>query len=155
GICDTPGEIYDSFNYVYRDNHLSRTPALSLVYDIASNWSAYAGYTDIHQSQSTYVDHDLRPIDPLTGSNIEAGVRWEAQGGRLNASLAAYRIEKKNYALLVDYGAYTGTRGALPDGIHNCCYSSDSNKMELSRGADLEVTGEVLRDWQIYAGYTF
>ncbi|MEJ0037955.1 MAG: TonB-dependent siderophore receptor [Gammaproteobacteria bacterium] len=139
----------------WKGHNLSWPPTYSAVYDASKTVSVYASYTDIYQSQATRVRESGDPIDPLTGSNVEVGAKLESADGKLNASLSAYRIEQKNYPLSLGYGPYASTRGRLPDGIHTCCYSNDSNQVNLSRGVDAEVTGEVLPALQLSAGYTY
>ncbi len=137
--------------------------------------TAYVGYTDIYQNQASYLDPDLKPIDPITGSNIEGGLKWQARNGRLNLSIAAYRIKQKGFPVedgTYDYDVtsndivnginyyFVASNGRrVPNGLvdpdHNCCYKADPSRTLESEGFDLEVTGELLIGWQVSAGYTY
>ncbi len=101
------------------------------------------------------MDRSGKPIDPVTGSNVEGGIKWESPDNRLNAALSVYRVEQKNFAGF--HGDYSNPADyyRLSDGIHRCCYDNGSTLTYLSQGADVEVTGELLPAWQMSAGYTF
>ncbi|MEJ0037938.1 MAG: TonB-dependent siderophore receptor [Gammaproteobacteria bacterium] len=129
-------------------------PTYAFTYDISKQFSAYASYTDVYHSQAAQVTQSGQSLEPITGSNVEGGLKFEAPGGRLNASLAVYRIEQKNYGIRNGNGPYESTGGLLPDGWHVCCYFI-GNRNNVSQGSDLEVGGEVSRGWQISGGYTF
>jgi outer-membrane receptor for ferric coprogen and ferric-rhodotorulic acid len=153
--CPVVGQVSGTSQGRYSGNDLSWPPTYSLVYDVSKTLSAYASYTDIYQTQDRYIDHSGNSIDPVTGSNVEAGLKLEALGGKLNGSIAAYRIEQKGYAFQTDYGDYVATRGVVPDGVHLCCYINRKDETNLSRGVDAEISGEVLTGLQISAGYTW
>ncbi|MEJ0037930.1 MAG: TonB-dependent siderophore receptor [Gammaproteobacteria bacterium] len=137
--------------YTYSAHDVSWPPTVSLIYDVNPSLSTYVGYTDIYQSQANYVDLDLKPLEPILGSNVELGAKWQAPDGRLNASLAGYRIEKKHFAVEVEDGPYLGPNGTYPV----CCYSIDPSNTQLSQGIDAELAGEVRPGWQVSTGYTW
>src|SRR6185369_164395 len=91
------------------------------------------------------------PLDPYTGSNIEAGLKWAPRNGHLNLAFSAYHIEQKGFAQQDNSVPFT----VGPNNI-TCCYLTESsNGANLSEGADLELTGELARGWQISSGYTY
>lgn len=154
------GDEYDPRQRPWHDHDISWPPSVSLIFDVTRAVSTYVGYTDIYQSQASRLDRDLNPIAPITGSNVEAGVKWAGMGGRLNANLSLYRILQDGTGTLIGYvdnnGVdYRSSGGQLPDGIRTCCYDSSSVTKLLSEGADLELTGEVLPGWQMFTGYTW
>ncbi|WP_130466497.1 TonB-dependent siderophore receptor [Corticibacter populi] len=142
------GQVYDTYPFGYSTNNFSWPPTFSLVYDVADDVSVYASYSDIYVEQSLMLGHDGKAVDPVTGSNIEAGIKWAARDGRLNATLSAYRIEQEGFAYLD--GDLTSPDG----GTHFCCYVTDTDLQRVSRGVDVEVTGEILPGWQVAASYT-
>src|SRR3546814_20319886 len=81
----------------------------------------------------------------MTGSNIEAGIKGEGFGGKLNASLAAFRIRQNNRAQL------DPDHPCMPGSV--CAYIADG-KVE-SKGFDAEVQGDLTEGWSIQAGYTY
>ncbi len=82
-------------------------------------------------------------LDPLKGRNLEVGVKGELFNGKVNTSLALFRIEQRNRAEadLVNI-CTSGTE----------CYFS-AGKVR-SEGLDAEISGEVAPGWQLFAGYT-
>lgn len=144
------GAQWSHITFDYDTDDVSWPPTVALVYDASDTVSVYASFTDIYQEQTTSVDFSGNPLDPITGSNIEAGVKWAAGDGRLNATLALYRVEQDNIAAYAGYSP-----DFVYDGVHICCYNRDSDLRRLSEGVDLEVTGELLPGWQIAASYTW
>lgn len=154
---ETPNIRYD------RDGNITRTsrsayaetgiltPYGGLVYDIDGRWTAYASAASIHKVQSNRLQGPLpgEPLDAITGRNYEAGVKGEFASGRLNASLAVYRIERKGEAVRDPGYPSTGV-GDL--GL-NCCWLPLGEI--ISQGIDAEVSGELRPGWQVFAGYTF
>ncbi|MEJ0037933.1 MAG: TonB-dependent siderophore receptor [Gammaproteobacteria bacterium] len=130
-------------------------PTVELVYDLNKTLSLYGSYTDIYREISTDVDRSGNPLRPITGGNVEGGIKWSPRGGRLNASLSLYHLVQKDFPLFLDYGDYASTGGAVGDHIHNCCFTQDPNRLNVSEGADLDVTGEILPGLQFSAGYTY
>ncbi|MBO9601870.1 MAG: TonB-dependent siderophore receptor [Novosphingobium sp.] len=172
------GDAYNPTDTSYAASDISWPPSVTLSYDITHQLTAYAGYTDIYQSQADEYTRDLVPVDPVTGSNIEAGLKWEARDGRLNLSVAAYQIQEKGFAtydwssdrLNPDGSEYTDpVTGAWysvdnngnfyeygqVDSNHHCCYIGNPNSTLKSQGVDVEITGELARGWQISASYTY
>ncbi|MEG1456661.1 MAG: TonB-dependent receptor, partial [Comamonas sp.] len=52
------------------------TPYAGLIYDIDSQYSAYASYSDIFSPQ-TNRSQDGKVLDPVTGKNYEVGIKGE------------------------------------------------------------------------------
>ncbi|RWU21139.1 TonB-dependent siderophore receptor [Pseudomonas alkylphenolica] len=125
-------------------------PYYGIVYDLTPTTSLYASHAEIYKSQATLLQGPppgSKALEPLTGTNYEIGVKSELADGRLLASFALYRIEKKgegqtdpNYPR--EWGAVT-----------SCCYVG--NGYQLSEGFELELNGEVLPGLQVALGYTF
>ncbi|MDL2060080.1 TonB-dependent receptor [Mesosutterella sp. AGMB02718] len=112
-------------------------PYLGLTWDVMPESSLYASYTEIFKPQS-YRDENHRTLDPVTGTNYEAGLKQTWFDRRLNTSVALFRITQKNRPI----------------------YDSDVNAYHAeglvrSRGVDFEISGEVLKDWNVFLGYTF
>lgn len=113
------------------------TPYLGLTYDLRPEVTLYASYTDIFKPQLQY-DAQRRMLPPVTGTNIEAGVKAALLDGRVNASLALFRIVQENRAIYD-----TAAQASFADG-----------KVE-SRGVEAEISGEVIPGWNLFAGYTW
>ncbi|MHC2147120.1 TonB-dependent siderophore receptor [Pseudomonas sp. 210_17 TE3656] len=140
---------YDGLNpTVFADNSASYkqhgvvTPYAGVVYDLNDTYSVYTSYTSIYQPQSNK-DASGVTLDPVEGDSYEAGLKAAYFDGRLNASLAFFRIEQDNVAEsigsnpLTNEGIYKATSGAT------------------TKGLELEVAGELMEGWNLSAGYTY
>ncbi|MFJ4375119.1 TonB-dependent siderophore receptor [Pseudomonas japonica] len=118
------------------------TPYLGFTYDLNDTYTAYASWTRIFNPQN-YSTAGGGLLDPQEGSNYEIGLKGEYFDGRLNASVALFQIDLENLPQLLDSQACDGRE----------CYASAGEVR--SRGIEFEVSGEVLPDWQVSAGYTY
>lgn len=147
---DRDGNIVRTSPSAYKETAIL-TPYGGLVYDIDARWTAYASLAEIHKVQTNRLRGPLpgEPLGAITGRNYEAGVKGEFQGGRLTTSFAVYRIERKGEA--VRDLAYTSTNVGN-EGL-NCCWLPQGRV--VSEGVDTEISGEIARGWQLFAGYTY
>lgn len=120
------------------------TPYGGLIYDLTPQWSVYTSYAQIYKPQLEVVGADFAPLDAITGDTYEIGTKGEVLDGRLNLSAAAYHTKQENNAIYVFSQATTANA---------CCYVAGGEN--ISKGVDLEVTGELTPGWQVSAGYTF
>lgn len=120
-------------------------PYAGVIYALNPNWSAYASYADIFNPQWSLnaAGQNLKPIE---GATYEIGVKGEVFGGRANTSLALYRVDQKNRAT-EDLTSSATCR----DNYY--CYT-DGGQVR-SQGVDAEISGELARGWNLFAGYTF
>lgn len=117
------------------------TPYAGIVYDIAPGWSAYGSYTNIFKPQSSKGVSGSY-LDPLLGNAYELGSKAELFGGRLNLAAAIYRIMQDNLAVAIP--------GVLaPDGSQ--AYRAAAGTK--TRGFELEMGGEIARNWQAAAAF--
>lgn len=77
------------------------TPYAALVYDLDVQHSVYASITRVFKPQSV-TDRSGQLLPPVTGTNVEAGIKAEYLGGRLNASAAVFEIRQRNLAHSLD-----------------------------------------------------
>ncbi|AHG64635.1 TonB-dependent siderophore receptor [Advenella mimigardefordensis] len=127
---------------VLQAEHDKLTPYVGIVYDISKAWSLYAGYTSIFKPQ-TYQDTSGNYLKPLLGNSYEFGVKGSLLDDRLNVSAAVFYLKQDNLGVALP-GEYA------PNG--NSAYESVSGAR--TRGFELEVSGEVLPNWQLSAGFT-
>ena len=120
------------------------TPYAGLVYDVDQHHSVYASGTQIFEPQSS-LDVSGNTLPPLSGTNLEVGVKGEYFGGRLNASGALFRIKQNNRAMADEQNCPSG--GAI--------YCARAAGQVKSEGIDLQVSGSPLPGWQISGGYTY
>ncbi len=133
------GDGYFTSSYAISDDDISWPPPVNLSFDVTRQLAAYAGYTNIYQSNVNRLDADRKPLDPVTGSNVEAGLKWSARDGRLNLSVAGYRIKQKGFWIQDSrFPSETVSPGVT------CCYVNNPNRSQTSQGIDVEATGEIL-----------
>lgn len=116
-------------------------PYAGLVYDLNATYSVYGSYTGIFSYQDLRDRHGAW-LAPVTGKAYETGIKGAFMDGKLNASLALFRIEQDNLAQQdagyfvpgTDSSAYYGAQGAV------------------SRGFEAELSGELAPGWQMALG---
>ncbi|MBE8590367.1 TonB-dependent receptor, partial [Pseudomonas sp. MAFF 301449] len=124
------------------------TPYAALIYDLNQNFSLYTSYTDIFQPQ-TETDSSGSPLKPVIGESYEAGIKGEFYGGRLNTSVSVFRINQTGKAM----DDVSSPDPCLP--LYTSGYCQVAGGKSRSDGIELEVSGEVLPDLQLSAGYTY
>jgi outer membrane receptor for ferric coprogen and ferric-rhodotorulic acid len=118
------------------------TPYVGVVYDLDDTYSVYASYTNIYQPQ-IYKDASGKTLEPVEGNSYETGLKAAYFEGRLNASLAFFRIEQDNVAQYVTTDTATGQD----------IYKPTSGA--TTKGVELEMAGELAEGWNVSAGYTY
>lgn len=118
------------------------TPYAGLIFDISENYTVYASYTSIFNPQlgkgnAPLADAQGKQIAPITGNSYEAGVKAGYFNGRLNASLALFSEQQKNVATKVDDDIYQANANGI-----------------TSKGVELDISGAITDNWNIYLGYT-
>lgn len=116
------------------------TPYAGIVYDLSREWAVYASYTDVFQPQ-TNVDPDGSVLKPIVGKNYEVGLKGELMDGRVNTSLAVFRYDHENRAV------------NIPSCVGLNC--SEAAGKVRSQGIEAEISGEVIDNLQLFAGYTY
>ena len=125
------------------------TPYGALQWEFAPEWTGYLSYAEIFRSQANQFTASGDRLEPATGNNIEAGVKGALFGGRLNASLAAFRILEENRSQSDPFnpspciGSPTG----------GACFIAEGEVR--SQGMDTELSGQLLPGLQVSAGYTW
>ena len=77
------------------------TPYAGLIYDLDRQHTVYTSWTSVFQPQSNQSTGGA-PLDPVIGTNLEAGIKGEYFGGRLNASAAVFQIRQRNRPVALD-----------------------------------------------------
>ncbi|WP_313172066.1 TonB-dependent siderophore receptor [Massilia oculi] len=125
------------------------TPYGALQWDFAPEWTTYLSYAEIFRSQANQYTASGDPLDPATGSNIEAGLKGALFGGRLNASLAAFQILEKNRSQSDPLNPSPCIGSPTGGG----CFVAEGEVR--SEGLDAELTGQVAPGLDLSAGYTW
>ena len=119
------------------------TPYGGIVFDLNDTYSLYGSWTSVFNPQSA-VDQVGKLLPPVTGINVEAGIKGEYFGGALNASAALFKVKQQNLAQ------------SLPASSCRASISCAEAAGEVqSKGFELELAGAMTPDWQLSAGYTY
>lgn len=148
-------QFYDIYTGENTGNYLQRfkddrviTPYAGAIYALTPQWNAYAGVSETYKSQADKLKGPRpgSPLDPITGTAYEIGVKGELLDGNLNAAFAVYRIERKGEGV---------ADGPTDDGAFgsSCCYLDDGKVR--SSGFDAELNGALTENWQVSLGYTY
>lgn len=119
-----------------------------MIYDLNSNHSVYASWTEIFKPQAE-LDKNGGVLEPITGANIEAGIKGEYFDGQLNASLAVFQTLQKNRPV----DDLSSPNPCPPYNLYGACQRA-SGEVEVN-GVELEISGELAAGWQMMAGYTY
>lgn len=115
---------------------------LGVIYSFSDTVNAYASYTDTYQPQFGMLNEDLKPLNAITGQNIELGVKAALLDDNLTVNLALYDTLQKNVGEVIpEYADQRPARYREVDGAN-------------SKGVELEVTGKVTDHWDLMLGYT-
>lgn len=120
------------------------TPYGGLIWDFARDWSWYVSYAEVYQPQADRQTWNSEPLSPVEGKTYETWIKGELADGRLNLSLAAFRIDLEN------------NPQEDPDhpGPPNNPFYISGGKVR-SQGFELEGTGYLTPYWSLSAGYTY
>lgn len=120
------------------------TPYGGLIWDFARDWSWYVSYAEVYQPQADRQTWNSEPLSPVEGKTYETGIKGELADGRLNLSLAAFRIDLENNPQ---------EDPDHPGPPSNLFYISGGKVR--SQGFELEGTGYLTPYWSLSAGYTY
>jgi len=110
------------------------------VFDVTKQVSLFAGYSRSYLPQSGILEGGGH-ADALEGSSFEGGIKASFLEDRVHATLSVFDIERKNL-LEADPHDATGTL-VIPVGTVRV------------PGVEFEVTGQVSRDLEVLAGFTY
>jgi len=116
------------------------TPNAAVVWDFADTLSLYGTYSKTREFPGgVTITGDFLP--PISGRNLEIGIKGEFYDGRLNASLSAYQIDRTGVPIYV--------------GFVNGLYVYEPGGAQRSKGIEFDISGEILPGLQIVGGYTY
>jgi iron complex outermembrane receptor protein len=119
-------------------------PRVGLVYTINPTINFYGTWVQGYQPQSAagIINPEAGgPFDPLTSEMFEIGTKTEWFNKRVSGTLSLYQIVERG-------GLYNANDPNNPERLVQL-------GEEESRGAELNVTGNVLPNWSIVVGYAF
>jgi len=122
------------------------TPYAGLLYDLTPEYTVYVSYTDIFKPQDNR-DANRKYLEPVVGSNYELGLKGSLLDERLNVATALFWSKQDNVAELDD--------SVPPDPVTGEEFYKSGGKGQKVQGFEAEVSGEVMTDWNMTAGYTY
>ncbi|NVZ52696.1 TonB-dependent siderophore receptor [Pseudomonas sp. B6002] len=122
------------------------TPYAGLLYDITPEYTVYASYTDIFNPQDER-DANRKYLEPVVGSNYEVGLKGSLLNERVNLATAFFWSTQDNVAEL--------DSTVQPDPDTGEQFYKSGGKGTKVQGFEAEVSGEVMQDWNLTAGYTY
>lgn len=143
---------YDTNNQMTRATRTHQThndmftPYAGVLYDLTPEYTVYASYTDIFNPQSER-DASKQYLEPIVGSNYEVGLKGSLLGERLNLAAAYFWSTQDNVAERDD--------SVPPDPRTGEEFYKSGGKGNKVNGFEVEVSGEIMPDWNLTAGYTY
>jgi len=128
---------FSQFKPTETDINRKFIPYGALVYKLTPELSAYGSYTKVFKPQ-TDVNASGDVIAPREGEQYELGLKREFFDGRLNGSVAMFRIYDENRAELVSGGQYYRAQGKV-----------------RSQGWETELSGNITDNWSVVTGYAY
>ncbi|OOV89215.1 MULTISPECIES: TonB-dependent siderophore receptor [unclassified Pseudomonas] len=143
-------DAWTTLSDVHRREPTKVVPYGGLVFDLNDQWSTYVSYSEIYKPQQLQSKGPLpgSSLEAMTGKTYETGIKGELWGGAVNTSFALYYTERENQAVLDPNYPETDVLFA-----GSCCYLAQGKV--VSKGFDAEISGEVMPDWNLMAGYTY
>lgn len=120
------------------------TPRVGLGVSVTENTNVY-GLVDQIFIGNFGTDYKGNTFDPMTGTNLELGVKQSFFGGKLSANLAIYQTTKSNVLTRDDENA---------DEKGNFTYQRTTGEAQ-TQGLELDVMGEVLPGVSIILNYAY
>ena len=137
----------DKTNYNLKNEVVTRQHKLlkrvGAIYKASKNVNVYTSYIEGFEVQTNaYLGTTAYggPFAPMSSKMFEGGLKTEWLNGKLNASVAYFNIHQKN---------------VLTDDPNDSNELKKQGANQRSLGVELEVTGRILPNWQINAGYSF
>lgn len=119
------------------------TPRVGVSVSIDKNTAAYALYDQAFTPQTGVLLHGGK-VKPLTGNNMELGIKKNWLNGRWNTTLAVYRIIKENELVSLPKSVIN------PDGI----FSVELGQ-KRAQGVEFDLRGTIVNGLNLVANYAF
>lgn len=120
------------------------TPRLGLSYSINPSTAAYFVYDQAFLANYG-ADWQGKKFDPITGENLEVGIKRDWFGGKWNTAVSAYQITKNN-VLTTDL--------EHPNAAGQFVYNRQSGQQQ-TRGVEFDLKGQVARNLELIVNYAF
>jgi len=117
------------------------TPRAGLSYSVNEHMAVYALYDQAFTPQSG-IQRNGKEVKPLTGNNMEVGIKKDWFDGSWNSTVSVYRINKNN-ELTADPTNTSGEQYSIVFGERR------------AQGAEFDVRGQIVPGLNLIANYAF
>ena len=124
------------------------TPRIGLTYEVVDGITLYGSYAESFSSVAPQPGRGLEDPEPLIGDQVEFGVKSSLLEDRLGITLSYFDLNRKNVLQfeIIDQNGNISDPGnfrANQSGEHN------------SKGVELDINGKLLRNWQVFAAFSY
>jgi iron complex outermembrane receptor protein len=131
----------DAYNGNFKSSKF--TPRFGLSYSVNKNTSLYL-LNDQSFLENYGADWQGNSFDPVTGSNIEGGIKKDWMNGRWNTTVSVYQITRNN-VLTADLD-HPNPAGGF--------YNRQSGQQK-TKGAEVDIKGQLLRGLDVIINYAY
>ena len=131
----------DVYNGDYKNSKF--TPRVGVSYSIDKNTAVYF-LNDQSFLENYGSDWQGKSFDPITGSNIEAGIKKDWLNGRWNSAVSVYQITRNN-VLTADLDHPNPAGG----------YYNRQSGEQQTRGVEVDLRGQIVKGLDVIINYAF
>ncbi|MCB0430882.1 MAG: TonB-dependent receptor [Flavobacteriales bacterium] len=121
------------------------TPRMGISWSITENTATYFLYDQVFQG-TPGTDWKKQAFDPLTGLNMEWGIKKDWHDGKWNTSLSSYQITKNNIL---------STDTEHPDPVSGQLVYSRQTGQQKINGVEFDAKGEIMEGLQVVINYAY
>ena len=119
------------------------TPRIGLSYSIDKNTAVYF-VKDESFLENYGSDWQQKSFDPITGGNIEAGIKKDWVNGKWNSAVSVYQITRNN-VLTADMDHPNPAGG----------YYSRQSGQQKTKGVEVDIRGQIVRGLDVIINYAY
>ena len=137
---------------LFRNKLLAYTKQFGVVYDVTSNISPYASYSQSIKPQTNIAFDNTgnSSFPPETGKQIEGGIKFENTAKTMDMTVAVYDIKRSNVVVA------SGTTFTVATG--NAQVGQAISRLDggqESKGYEFEARWQPVTNWQVQLGYAY
>ncbi len=119
------------------------TPRVGVSFSIDKNTAAYF-VNDQSFIENYGTDWENKPFDPISGNNLEFGIKRDWLNGKWNSAVSVYRITRNN-VLTAD----------LDHPHPNGGYYNRESGQQQTKGVEVDIRGQIVKNLDVIINYAF
>ena len=131
----------DTYNGDYKRSKF--TPRVGLSFSVNKNTSLYF-LNDQSFMENFGTDWQKKSFDPITGNNVEGGIKKDWLNGKWNSSVSVYQITRNN-VLTADLSHPNPAGG----------YFNRQSGQQKTKGLEVDIHGKLVRGLDVIINYAF